>query len=87
MHRGRLYHQSSSLVIVSFYVVLCFADHRLCFLDCCLHPFHELINCLQTGGVLSGFKAHARKSFSVEQEQRLLSSGVDVIAMLKLYQR
>ena len=61
-------------------------DCRFCFFDCCSHPLCEFVNCLQTERVLLGFKAHVRKPFGVEQEQRLLSSGVDVIVMLELCQ-
>jgi len=37
---------SSSTVVVSFHVVLCLADRRLCFFDCHSHPFCKLVDCL-----------------------------------------
>jgi len=49
-----------------------------------LYPLRELVNCLKTRGVLLGFEAHARKLSSVEQEWRLLDSGVDMIVVLEL---
>jgi len=74
------------VVVVSFRVVLCLADHGFCLFNCRSHPLREFVDRLQTGGVLSGFEAHARKPSGVEQEWRLLSSGVDVIVMLELCQ-
>jgi len=77
---------SSSVVIIPFHIVLSLADRGFCLFDCCSHSLHEFIDRLQTGGVLLGFKAHARKFSSVEQEWRVLSDGVDVIVMLELRQ-
>ena len=37
--------QSSLSVVVSFHVILCFVDCRLCFFDCHPHPFCEFIDC------------------------------------------
>jgi len=86
---ARIEYQSRSfaLVVIPFHVVLCLANHRLRFFVRRSHPLHELIDCLQTGRVLLGFEAHARKSSSVEQEQRLLGSGVDVVVVLELHHR
>jgi len=38
--------QSSSLVIVSFHVIPCLADHRLRFFNCCPHSFCEFVDYL-----------------------------------------
>jgi len=73
-------------VTVSFHIVLCLVDCGFCSLDCCSHPFCKFIDCFQTGRVLPGFEAYARKPSSVEQKQRLLSSRVDVIVVLELCQ-
>ena len=78
--------QSSSAVVVLFHVVLCLADRRLRFFDRCSHSLHEFVDRLQTGGVSSGFEAHAGEPSGVEQERRVLSSGVDVIVVLELCQ-
>ena len=74
------------MVVASFHVILYLADCGFCFFDCRSHPLHEFVDYLQTGGVLSGFKAHARKLSSVKQEWRLLGDEVDVIVMLELCQ-
>ena len=74
------------MVVVPFHVVLCLADHGLCFFDCCSHSLCEFVDCLQTGGVSSEFEAHAGDPSGVEQERRVLSSRVDVIVVLELCQ-
>jgi len=38
-------------------------------------------------GVLLGFEAYARNTSGVEQERRLLGSGVDMIVVLELCHR
>ena len=38
--------QSSASVVISLYVILCFADRGFGFVDCHSYPFHELINYL-----------------------------------------
>jgi len=38
--------QSFSSVVVFFHVILCFADRRLRFFNCRLHPLCELVDCL-----------------------------------------
>ena len=79
--------QSSALVVIPFHVVLCLADRRFCFFDRRSHLLHEFVDCLQTGRILSGFEAHVRKSSGVEQEWRLLGSGVDMVVVLELHHR
>ena len=74
------------MVVVLFHVVLCLADRGLCFFNRCSHSLCEFVDRLQTEGVLSGFEAHAGDPSSVEQERRVLSSGVDVIVVLELRQ-
>jgi len=75
------------LVVIPFHVVLCLADHGLHFFIRRSHPLRELVDCLQTRRVLSGFEAHVRKSSGVEQERRLLGSRVDVVVVLELRHR
>jgi len=71
-------------VVIPFHVVLCLADHGLRFFNRRPHPLCEFVDCLQTGRVLSGFEAHARKSSGIEEERRLLGSGVDMVVVLEL---
>jgi len=85
--RVEYWSRSSASVVIPFHVVLCLADRGFCFFDHRSHPFHEFVDCLQTGRVLSGFEAHARKSSGVEQERRLLGSGVDMVVVLELRHR
>jgi len=83
---ARVEHQSwsSVSVVIFLHVVLCFVDCGFGFIDCCPHPFRELVDCLWTRRVLPGFEAYARKSSGIELEWRLLGGRVDVIVVLEL---
>jgi len=85
--RVEYWSRSSASVVIPFHVVLCLVDRRFHFFDRCSHPLREFVDCLQTGRVLSGFKAHAKKLSSVEQERRLLGSRVDMVVVLELCHR
>jgi len=85
--RVEYWSQSSVSVIIPFHVILCLADRGFYFFDRCSHPLREFVDCLQTRRVLSGFKAHVRKLSGVEQEWRLLGSGVDMVVVLELCHR
>src|ERR1700689_392998 len=69
----------STSIVVASHIVLSFCQCSLCLCQCRVHPVGELIDCLQMGSWLSGFKPHAWMSTGVQIERGLLSSGVDMV--------
>jgi len=62
--------QSSSLVVVSFHVILCFADCRLCFFDRCPHPFCHKLHSAISPPILRRFSRSQRLWKALEKTFR-----------------